>query len=77
MRRLLRLLLSWLVGDIYVVMHFARVVTATTTLQGAEVARTKEAERIFKARFGEVPLDSRAQYFYNQMRIVNVDLQDI
>ncbi|APD19289.1 hypothetical protein SEA_GODPHATHER_60 [Mycobacterium phage GodPhather] len=76
--------------DIYVVLDGARVVGASTRLQGAELIRSDEAKRLVTARDAET-LSRRGtmhgwglwtdadkeRWFYDQMQIVNTELQDM
>ncbi|AHG24378.1 hypothetical protein PBI_MICHELLEMYBELL_57 [Mycobacterium phage MichelleMyBell] len=66
--------------DIYVVTDGARVVGASTRLQGAELVRANEAERLVFYGIGpDATADERAAAVaavYDRMVIVNTELQD-
>lgn len=66
--------------DVYVVLDGARVVGASTRLQGAELIRANEADRQARVCYPDPEDDSwwrdKSRRVYDRMCIVNTELQD-
>ena len=66
--------------DIYVCLYQSRVVGASAKLQGAELIRTDEAQRLVDLGYpndADTVRNDAYCVFYDRMTIVNVDLRDI
>lgn len=60
--------------DIYVVTDGQRVVSASTKLQGAELIRITEAQRLFDDPASHV---HTVEDYYDRMTVTNIELQDL